>query len=1041
MRIDQATWTRISPLLDLALDRPTSELPAWLETLSREQPDAAPLIRQLLDRQAAIETDDFLTSLPQIRGPLPADEDRSSTTVHAPGRRVGVYVLESQLGRGGMGTVWRARRDDGLLNRTVALKLPIAGPFQQDFIERFARERDILATLAHPNIARLYDAGITEDGQPYLAMEYVEGLPLATYCSEQRAGIAQRLALFTQILEAVKYAHSRLILHRDIKPSNILVTAAGKACLLDFGIAKLINVGNQGTLELTQFAGRPLTPIYASPEQIAGAALTVASDVYSLGVLLYELLSGERPYRLSRNSVAALEEAILRADAVRPSQAIRDPKITGAIGGLSVAKLRRALSGDLDNIILKALKKDPAQRYPTVDAFADDLQRHLSGLPVRARPDSALYRLGKFVARQRYAVGGTVVVALALVAATILSVRQARIAREQAAIAGREATRAQAVQDFLLDIFRTNTHLQRDALKARQTTAREMLDIGAARVGERLKDTPEVAAEVLMTLGDMYTQMGLDSEASRLRLQRIAALKRAQGPASEDLADALLDYVVDISATAERSRIPAVLQEVATVLDTIGDRDSEMRAGLWMELGNYVEFTAPEKMLALEEDAVRLLATHHADSWTYQLALDKAAQAQFELGNYAESESLYRRSLQDVHRRESGTSAWEITPLAGIAAVQVALGKIADAELNYRASLAATLAVNGESHVQTQLAQSRLGAFLHATSRGREGLQLLATAVDGVRRNTEAEGSTTSAAITASYGRALLADGRIDAAEEYVLQDVDFTRRMFPESTLLAAALLELGRWDTWAGRFGDAHQALDQAVDLRRSIGGDAADASLRNPYIAAQAELALAERDPARAIDWIGQLRAPRANAQSPLSLADLVANTLLAEAYRMEGRLPAARQAGRAAVESIQNSTVRDYFHELEARATLALGEALRNGGDAHAALPLLERTLKLRLADEASRSPWLAQARVSLARCLLDLGEPARARSLYEAVARSQAGQSNIGPQFREPVEDLARRLNAGRVPRLAASGGAASPPEQHHEQSRADQDRE
>lgn len=1015
MHINRETWSRLSSLLDYAFDLESTELAAWLAVLSKQQPDVARTLRELLDRHAAIETSDFLKSLPRIHGSVAAGAELDWAAVHTAGHHAGPYVLESELGRGGMGTVWRARRDDGFLNRTVALKLPFAAPFQPDFVERFARERDILATLAHPNIARLYDAGITAEGQPYLAMEYVEGLPLTTYCAERRAGIAQRLALFVQVLQAVKYAHSNLILHRDLKPSNILVTPTGNACLLDFGIAKMMNAGDQGPAELTQFARRVLTPTYASPEQISGAPLSVASDVYSLGVLLYELLSGERPYRLTRNSAAELEEAILRADPVRPSQVISDPRKAAGVGGLSIVKLRRALSGDLDTIILKALKKNPADRYATADAFADDLQRYLSGQPVLARPDAASYRLGKFVARHRYSVAATGVVAVALVAATILSVKQARVAREQAAVARREATRAQAVQDFLLDIFRTNTHLQQDPLKARQTTARDILDIGAARVGERLKDAPEAAAEVLITLGDMYTQMGLDSQASRLRLQRIQVLKKAHGPASEELADALLDYVVDISARPERSQIPAVLQEVEHILDTLGDHASETRAGLWMERGSYAKYTAPEKTLVFEDDALRLLASKHPDSWTYQLALNMAAQARFELGAYEDSEALYRKSLQEVHRREPGTSAWEITPLAGIAGAQAALGEIADAERNFRASLAATEAKNGKSHIQTRLAQSRLGAFLHATSRPREGLQLQAAAIDGIQQDPRTAGSTIAAAIAAQYGRSLLAEGNIDAAEKYLTQDVEAARKLFPQSTVLAAALLEQGKWDTRTGRYREAREALDEGLNLRRTIGGNALDPSLHNAHLLAQAELALAARDPARAIDWVRQLHEPRSNAHAALSLDGVAANTLLAEAYRAQGQLAEARTVAQAAVDAIQQSAVREYFQDYEANATLALGDALCNSGNSRAALPLIERALTLRLANDDPRSPWLAQARVSLAQCLLDLGQRVRARKLFDEAAASEATHANLGQQFREPLRDLAQRLNIRRLP--------------------------
>ncbi|MBU6437148.1 MAG: serine/threonine protein kinase, partial [Betaproteobacteria bacterium] len=271
------------------------------------------------------------------------------------GSMIGPYRLERELGHGGMGTVWLARRTDGTLDRAVALKLPFYGPHGRSFAERFARERDILASLAHPNIAGLYDAGVSEAGQPYLAMEWVDGVPIDEYCDAHRLTVDARIALFSQALSAVHYAHRNLVLHRDLKPGNILVTPDGQVKLLDFGIAKLMTEGRAHETHLTAVEGRALTPDYASPEQVVGAPLTTASDVYSLGVVLYELLCGARPYQPRRDSRGALDDAILTAEPPRPSQQITREPIAAARAA-SVKRLRAALRGDLDTIVLKALK-------------------------------------------------------------------------------------------------------------------------------------------------------------------------------------------------------------------------------------------------------------------------------------------------------------------------------------------------------------------------------------------------------------------------------------------------------------------------------------------------------------------------------------------------------------------------------------------------------------------------------------------------------------------------------------------------------------
>ena len=341
----------------------------------------------------------------------------------APGGVVGPYKLIRELGRGGMGEVWLAERADGSLKRPVALKLPILSLHNRAFAERFSRERDILAQLTHPQIARLYDAGVTAAGQPYLALEYVEGEPITDYCDGKRLGLEQRLELFLGVLRAVQYAHTHLIVHRDLKPSNIMVNRDGQVRLLDFGIAKLLVDGVAHETELTQDGGRALTPRYASPEQIAGGAVSTASDVYALGVVLYELLTGESPHL--RNGQTHPMEA--RADVSRPSQAVRD-KGKSRVPTLNAKKLAAALRGDLDTIVMRALRNQPGDRYPTADAFAQDIVWYLKGEPVLARPESRWYRARKLVLRNKAAVGASLLIAASLIAGIVATGWEERVA-------------------------------------------------------------------------------------------------------------------------------------------------------------------------------------------------------------------------------------------------------------------------------------------------------------------------------------------------------------------------------------------------------------------------------------------------------------------------------------------------------------------------------------------------------------------------------------------------------------------------------------
>jgi WD40 repeat protein/serine/threonine protein kinase len=350
------------------------------------------------------------------------------------GKQFGAYRVLSLLGHGGMGSVWLAERIDGLFTRQVALKLVHPTLVGRVMTERSAREREILASLNHPNIARLIDAGFAEDGQPYLALEYVSGVPLTTYCDEHRLPIRERLELFCQVLSAVQYAHAHLVIHRDLKPSNIMVTGQGHVYLLDFGIAKLLTEGEARETELTRIGGRALTPDYAAPEQIAGAPITTAADVYALGVMLYELLTAERPYKLKRDSRGALEDAILMADPAPPSRATLSESAASA-RATTAKKLTLVLKGDLDTIAIKALRKSPAERYATVNAFDEDIARFLRGDVVQAQRDSIAYRALKFTRRHRVAIAAASVLILTLAGGLAATSYEAEVASKQRDVA------------------------------------------------------------------------------------------------------------------------------------------------------------------------------------------------------------------------------------------------------------------------------------------------------------------------------------------------------------------------------------------------------------------------------------------------------------------------------------------------------------------------------------------------------------------------------------------------------------------------------
>jgi len=511
-------WKRIEALLDVALLLEPGARQAWLDGLSGADRSLADPLRRLLEVSEA-DTGGFmrhpvgLATLDAVAEDIDGDEA---------GQLVGGYKLVGKLGVGGMSTVWLARDTVRVLNRMVALKLPRFG-WQPGVSERMQQERAILASLEHPGIARLYDAGSGEDGRPFIAMECIDGTPIDKHVRSSALRLPAVIDLVLQVADALAFAHGRLVVHRDIKPSNILVTRDGQAKLLDFGVARLLDNGVAARSELTQSQGRLMTPGYASPEQVAGQSITVASDVYSLGVVLYELLAGVRPYRLARQSAAALEEAILNSDIVPVSRQAR-----------ADIPWRRELRGDLDCILAKALQRDPALRYGSIAEFADDLRRHLQGVPVRAQPERWSYFARKFIWRHRVGVSMLALLAATLIAGLSAVMWQAGQARQQAELAAaerdnalRELRYAQATEEFIRLVLSEGLSQSRPLS--------EVLRHGEESILVRYASQPSLRGRLQLALAQLYSE--LEDPVRRERMIQEARNSAAQA-ADAELSDA-----------------------------------------------------------------------------------------------------------------------------------------------------------------------------------------------------------------------------------------------------------------------------------------------------------------------------------------------------------------------------------------------------------------------------------------------------------------------------------------------------------------------
>jgi serine/threonine protein kinase len=591
---DAATtlWSEALALLGDLLQLDPGARETALARLADTRPELHPRVITLLRADQRAEAVGFLPE----HDPVTATGHARADLQLRAGVAIGPYELERTLGAGGMGEVWRAHRADRLFEVPVALKLLHAHLLDPAARSRFVREGRILGQLTHPNVAHLIDAGLAPSGQLYLALEFVEGQRIDTWCDERRLGIGERVRLFLQVCDAVAHAHAQLVVHRDLKPSNILVTPEGNVKLLDFGIAKLVEGdGAQGVqTELTRLGGRPLTPEYAAPEQVTGGTITVATDVYALGVLLYRLLSGRRPYGKTGQSASQLEREAIETEPVDPSRASADDDtvdnaVLAAQRGLTAPRLRKALSGDLDTIILKALKKAPGERFASVPALADDLRRFLDNQPVLARPDAFTYRARKYLRRHRVGVAAALAIVLALLAGLGGTLWQARAARAEAIRADREAAmardqtqRVKRTKDFFVSVFQAADPLKRT--DAGPITLVQALDDALKRVDTELAGDPGLQGDLLDDFGEIRAGLG-DLAGGKTLFQRALPLhEKVLSPDDPAIANTLVNlgaienymgHTLDGRPFLERAI--AILEKHA---DTEGDALSNARNGL-----------------------------------------------------------------------------------------------------------------------------------------------------------------------------------------------------------------------------------------------------------------------------------------------------------------------------------------------------------------------------------------------------------------------------------------------------------------------------
>jgi len=800
---DADRFRRVEELFDRAVDLPADERRAVLDPVRAADPALWAEVERLLAR-----------------------EDRRGAELPAPGTRVGPYRLVERIGGGGMGDVYRAVRADGHYEQTVAVKLVRGGFADRTLLERFRSERQILARLAHPNIARLYDGAVTSDGLPYLAMEYVDGRPITEHCDAERMTIERRLGLYQAVCRAVQHAHRNLIVHRDLKPSNILVTSDGEVKLLDFGIAKLLapDPGDTG-VGAPRTVGPLMTPEYAAPEQVRGETITTATDVYALGLLLHELLCGSRAQSGASDAREALERVVCEQDPLPPSRACArgeagDVAARVAARGVGRADvLQRRLRGDLDTIVANAVQKDPARRYGSAADLAADVERHLAGLPVLARPDTLGYRAGKFVRRHRFGFAAAAAVTLALVVGLGLAVGGLVRAQRAERRALDEAAATSRIADYLVELFEVNDP---GASRGETVTARERLDRGAARIDEQLDTRPAVRVRLQRTMARAYESLGLYAPAGQLLERALAAERAAHGERSVDAARVEIalaglagkqgDYAralelaerglssIEALPAPPTADLIAALNRVGMTYGRLGDLD---RAAAALERGI--------------EIAERDLGPDHRELWSLS---NNLAIVSWMRGEHRTAQALYERAL-GIAEREFGPEHPSVAhTLNNLALVLAQAGDHDAAIRTHERVLALREKLLDPDHPDVAETLNNLASILLATGEFDRARGLGERAL-AIRLRALGPDHDHVATTECNLGFALVGQGRPDAARPRFERCLAvFEAKLGADNASVAFPLVGLARVERDLGDDEAADARYRRAIAIRETLG-----------------------------------------------------------------------------------------------------------------------------------------------------------------------------------------------------------------------------
>ncbi len=816
-------WDKIQEIFQNALELPEEERPGYLDTACSEDTTLRSEVISLVESHES--SNRFLESTVGLHAFNAFVQDQTRQLI---GDQVGKYKIVREIGRGGMGAVYLAERADDQFRKEVAIKLvqPGMGP---DQIGRFHRERQILAELSHTNIGSLIDGGTTPTGIPYLVMDYVEGLPIDEFCDNNRLTLIQRLLLFRTVCSAVQYAHQNLIVHLDIKPSNILVTSDGVPKLLDFGISKLLSPDSlSDAAERTVTVLRRMTPEYASPEQIRGEPLNIASDIYSLGVLLYQILTGHLPYHFKNREALEVARIVCEEQPERPSSAITRtivlkealPEPVHVLRATTPERLQRQLSGDLDNILMMALRKEPARRYVSVDQFSEDIRRHIESLPVSARKDTIRYRSGKFISRHKAGAAAVLLVLISLIAGIITTTWQARIARQERDRARLEARKAEQINTFVQSMLSSAD----PEASGKDVTVAEILEEASNRVDSELKGQPEIAAEVKTTLAKTYMGLGLYEAAEPLLRSALDLRIKLHSEQSPEVALSLNHLALAIESKGDLETAEPMFRKSLAIIQAIHGEEHEYAAMVLNNLGELLllkgDLTGAEQAHRKELAIRRKIFGN--ESVAVAESLNDLGVVLGTKGNFKEAEQLQREALRII-RKIRGSDHLEVASALSAIAALISERDPNEAKKMFNESIAIREKKLGSSHPQVAWTQYNYAHLIYDEGNYQDAEAIL-NQILLLRGTTLPENHSLIHSSLQLMGRVLSDKGDPAKAEPFLRESLELRKKTLPEGHwLIASSQSALGDNLTKLKRYKEAEELLVTAAEsLEKSLGKD---------------------------------------------------------------------------------------------------------------------------------------------------------------------------------------------------------------------------